>query len=302
MRCARTGCLAAAVLALPACEFVRSPTAITLTEDRVMLQSVLLAGDTTARALLRLIPADFNPFNTFATSEWIPIEDATVRLVIAGDTIPMTPRLDAPANPCLTGPVYDTAPSGALLPGCYVANVPGGLVGGAVYDLIIDLPGRGRVEGRTTIPDVPVITVPEAGARIETAMPPQTYAVEWTGAMPGRNAELRADSHDERCTALVAGDGGFFSFGFGWLPVTGQAADVRFTLQCTEFSESEVPGDIVLTTFDSVYTRFVRTTSDHHQMSDASAGFTGPAIGVFGSAASARQTVQFVGPGTNPSF
>ena len=302
MRWARTGCTAAAVLALAACEFTRSPTAITLTEDRVMLQSVLLAGDTTARALLRLIPADFDPFNPFGVPEWIPIEDATVRLVTAGDTIPMTPRLDAPANPCLTGPVYDTAPAGALLPGCYVGSVPGGLVSGAAYDLIVDLPGRGRVQGRTTIPDALVIIAPEAGARIETAMPLQTYAVEWTGAMPGRNAELRVDSHDERCTALIAGDGGFFSFGFGWLPVTGQAADVRFSLHCTELSQSEVPGDIVLTTYDSVYSRFMRRTSDHHHPSDASAGFTGPAIGVFGSAASARQGVQFVGPGTSLSF
>jgi hypothetical protein len=302
MRCARTGCTAVAVLAVAACEFTRSPTAITLTEDRVMLQSVLLAGDTTARALLRLIPADVDPFNPFGMPEWIPIEDATVRLVIDGDTIPMTTRLDAPANPCLIGPVYDTAPAGALLPGCYVGSVPGGLVSGAAYDLIIDLPGRGRLEGRTTIPDALVIVVPETGARIETAIPLRTYAVEWTGAMPGRNAELRVDSHDERCSVHIAGDGGFFTFGFDWLPVTGQAADVRFSLQCTEFSQSAVPGDIVLTTFDSVYTRFRRMTSEHHHMSDARAGFTGPAIGVFGSAASARQGVQFVGPGTSLSF
>jgi hypothetical protein len=55
----------------------------------------------------------------------------------------------------------------------------------------------------------------------------------------------------------------------------------------------------VLTTFDSVYSRFIRMTREHHHPSDASAGFTGPAIGVFGSAAAARQ---FVGPGTSLSF
>ena len=303
MRCARTGCTAAAVLALAACEFTRSPTAIMLTEDRVMLQSVLLAGDTTARALLRLIPADFDPFDPFAMPEWIPIEDATVRLVIAGDTIPMTPRLDASANPCLTGPVYDTAPAGALLPGCYIGSVPGGLMSGASYDLIIDLPGHGRVEGRTTIPDAPVITAPEAGSQIPATTPfrpAPAFTVAWTGAPAHLNADLRLASRSERCTAHIE-EAGFI--GVDWLAVTGRTSvELGALLQCTEFSQSEVPGDIVLTTFDSVYTRFIRTTREHHHPSEASAGFTGPAIGVFGSAAAARQPVQFVGRGTSLSF
>ena len=259
-----------------------------------MLQSVLLAGDTTARALIRLIPAEFDPFNPFGGAEWLPIDDATVRLVIAGDTIAMTPRLDAPANPCMTGPLEDTAPAGALLPGCYVGRVPGGLVSGAVYDLIIDLPGRGRVEGRTTIPDTPVITVPVAGTRIETAANLQspTFVVAWTGSTPGRNAELGVDSQDEHCRADIGGASGF---SFGWLPVTGgTSADVRVYLQCTAPTASDVPGDIVLTAFDSVFTRYQQAIGDHHHMADAIAGFTGPAIGVFGSGASARQPVRFV--------
>lgn len=292
-----------AVLAPAACEFTRSPTAITLTEDRVSLQSVLLAGDTTARALLRLIPANFDPFSPFAVPEWIPIEDATVRLVIAGDTIPMTPRLDASANPCLTGPVYDTAPAGALLPGCYIGRVPGGLMSGAAYDLIIDLPGRGRVQGRTTIPAAPVITMPEAGAQIPATTPFRSapaFTVAWTGSPAHLNAELAMASRSQHCTAHIE-ESGFV--GVDWLAVTGRTStELSALLQCTEFSPSTVPGDIVLTTFDSVYTRFRRMTSEHHHPADARAGFTGPAIGVFGSAAAARQPVQFVGHGTSLSF
>jgi hypothetical protein len=297
MRVARPGCAAAAVLALTACEFVRSPTAITLTEDRVMVQSVLLAGDSTARALLRLVPATSGPFDPFTVPEWIPIADATVRLVIDGDTIPMTARLDASANPCLTGPVHENSPAGDLLPGCYIGTVPDGIESGGTYDLIVDLPARGRVHGRTLVPGAPVILAPAAGTRIEVAATvpgtAPTFTVEWVESSASRDAELGVASRDEECTAHIMDGSGFP--GFGFLPVSGQtSAELSVLLQCTGPIQSDVPGDIVLTTFDSVYSRYARAVRENHRMIDAVAGFTGPAIGVFGSAASARQPVTFV--------
>jgi hypothetical protein len=77
--------------------------------------------------------------------------------------------------------------------------------------------------------------------------------------------------------------------------VSGQtSAEVGVQLQCTAPIETDVPGDIVLTAFDSTYSRYTRAIRDHHRMADAVAGFSGPAIGVFGSGASARQPVRFV--------
>lgn len=293
---ARTAGAAAAVLALVGCELTRSPTAITLTEDRVMLQSVLLAGDSTARALIRLIPATSDPFNPFAQPEWIPIEGATVRLVSGADTTAMTPRPDAPVNSCMPGSLDPHSPAGALLPGCYIGSVPGGIVSGEAYELIIDLPARGRLHGSTIVPAVPVITAPEAGTRLATAttLPgtSPTFLVAWLGSPAARRAELAAESQDEQCTAHVPGT---MWFDFGWIPVTGlTSAEVSVQLQCSVTRQTDVPGEMVLTTFDSVYTHYTRVTLDPHRMADATAGFTGPAIGIFASGAAARQPVTFV--------
>jgi hypothetical protein len=297
MRTSRAACVAATVLALAACELTPSPTAITLTEERVMVQSVLLAGDTAARALIRLIPAMSDPFNPFAQPEWIPIAGATVRLVTGADTIAMTPRLSAPANPCLTGPLHENSPAADLLAGCYVGSVPGRIVSGGSYELIIDMPGRGRVQGRTVVPAALAIAAPEAGAQIAAATtfpgPGPGFTVTWAEAPPHRHVELDVAARAEQCTAHIAEGGGFF--GVGGRVVSGQtSAEVGVQLQCTAPIETDVPGDIVLTAFDSTYSRYTRAIRDHHRMADAVAGFSGPAIGVFGSGASARQPVRFV--------
>ena len=129
-------------LALTACDLTRSPTAITLTEDRVMIQSVLVAGDSMARVLIRLIPAQRDPLVPGGMDEARPVTDAVVRLAVGGDTVSLHARSDIAQNPCIDGGAHPHTPAGDLLPGCYFAELPERIAVGRTYELIVDLPDR----------------------------------------------------------------------------------------------------------------------------------------------------------------
>ncbi|HEX2167679.1 MAG TPA: hypothetical protein VHG09_10650 [Longimicrobiales bacterium] len=278
-------------VAVQACE-VRDPLDITLTEDQAAVMSVLSAGDSIARVLLTIIPGTYDPLNPSAELNWIPIGDAHVRLVAGADTITLSSQRGAASNACLTDPAYETSPARWLLPGCYVGMVPGGIRPGASYGLVADLPGRGRIEGRTTVPAEPVILQPAAGAAIDTwtSGGPQSEPtkVQWSGVAEDRMLELRVRSGDEECRVSLTP--GFVH----WVPITNSnSAEIIVQMGCPS-ERTEAAGDIILTAFDSTYSRYLPVIGDHHQQSEAAAGFTGPAIGVFGSAATVRHPVRFV--------
>jgi hypothetical protein len=285
-------CIVACTLAVQACDLIREPLAVTLTEDQATVMSVLTAGDSIARVLLMIVPAASDPFNPFGEPNWVPIADADVRLVAGADTIRLTARPDAAANACLAGPVHEASPAGALLRGCYVGAVPGGIQSGATYVLIADLPGHGRLEGRTTVPTALDMLQPSAGAEIETSThgTPLTPAlVQWTGA--SGTVELRVSSRDDACTVYLVSAPGFLQL---WLTVTdATSAEISVHLGCTT-GAVETSGDIILTAFDDTYAGYVSRLGENRDRSEASAGFTGPAIGVFGSAATVKRAVQFV--------
>lgn len=289
--------VAAAAFLCTACELTRSPTAITLTEDRVLVQSVLLAGDSTARVLIRFIPAEYDPFNPFAQPEWLPIADAAVRLVAGEDTIALLARTDTDVNPCVAGGIYPQTPAGDLLPGCYYAGVPGGIASGATYELIIDLPGRGMVRGRTSVPTPAQILAPAADASITAWTPvsgsPPRAAVSWAGGDVGQHAELSAVSLDSDCVTYISAAG--IRFGSTSIDMSASGTrEITVHLQCNGEYGPDVPGELRLTVFDTAYSRYIHAVRENHRMVDASAGITGPAIGAFGSAASVRQPVRFV--------
>lgn len=288
-------CIAAACVPLVSCDLIREPLAVTLTDDRPFVGSVLLAGDSTARVLLSIVPAMGDRFNPFAEPFWIPIGDARVRLIAGSDTIPLVTQAGAATNPCIAGPVHETSPAGALLPGCYVGAVRGGIQSGATYRLIADVPGHGRIEGETTVPAAPSIRQPAAGADFAAsaadAAPPPRVTVEWSSVEAGI-VELNVSSLDERCTIFITTG----VFGYTIQPVIrdGTSAEIMVRMHCSAAVEDGVPGYISLTAFDSTYARYRYATGRNHPLSEASAGFTGPAIGHFGSAAPLRHPVQFV--------
>lgn len=289
-------CIAAACASLIACELIREPLAITLTEDRAFVRSVLLAGDSTARVLLSTVPATADPFNPFGEPNWIPIGDATVRLVAGADTIPLVTQAGAAANPCVAGTVHETSPAGALLPGCYVGTVPGGIQPGATYRMIADLPGHGRIEGETTVPAAPYVVQPAADADFvvwlneEDRPPPVT--VEWSPGGTGAMVALSVRSLDEHCNAFITEGpiGAVLELGIS----DTTSADLLVRMYCSSMPAERTPGYLTLTAYDSTFTRYQRATRENHGITDASAGFTGPAIGVFGSAALLRHPVRFV--------
>lgn len=260
------------------------------------MRSVLLAGDSTARVLISIVPAMSDPFNPFGQPNWIPIRDASVRLVAGPDTIPLISQAGAATNPCMEGPVHENSPAGDLLPGCYVGAVSGGIQPGLSYGLIADLPGHGRIVGQTTVPQSTYVLEPAAGAEFrvwgDDPAPPPPVTVEWSAVGPGILMQLDVRSLDEQCNVHIT------TGAIGLMPEIGvrnaTSADLLVRLHCAGASQDSAPGYLTLTAFDSAYARYQEATRKNHRILDASAGFTGPAIGVFGSAAMARHPVQFI--------
>lgn len=296
MRAARSLCAGAACLSLISCDLIREPLAITLTEDRPFVRSVLLAGDSTARVLLSIVPAWSDPFNPFGEPNWIPIRDADVRLIAGADTIHLASQAGAPANPCLAGAVQDGSPAAVLLPGCYVGAVSGGIRPGTTYRLIADLPGHGRVEGQTLVPAPVSVVQPAAGADVVVWMNdpgPPPLTVEWSAESAAAAVELNVRALDERCSAFITTG----TFGeVREVALSGaSSAELLIRMYCVSGMEQDIPGYLMLTAFDSAFARYQNATRSNHGMAEASAGFTGPAIGVFGSAALVRHPVRLVG-------
>ena len=282
-------CLCAlSLISLTACELVREPMAVQLTEDRVAVHAVLVAGDTTAAVLLSLIPATAD---LFGPPEWIPVADAQVRLTRGSDTLVLTVDADTTVNPCFAGPLHNQSPARELRPGCYTARVPGGVVSGAEFGLLIDLPGHGRVEGRTIVPTAPTILEPQAGTILPQGQAGEpTFHVEWTPLEDARAAELRLGAREDACTVYISA--GSFVHVESRILLDVRSVDIGAAVQCTEPTDP-VPADIVVTAFDAAYSRYLEVFARNRPMSDAALGISGPAIGVFGSAASARQPVSF---------
>lgn len=144
----RTAALAGALCALMTTACDRS--VIELRDDLYAVHSLLVAGKDTASVLLTRndprIPQGLGEEG---------VGDAVVRLIHAGDTLILD---ELPKDPNLPDP---TGPSGR-----YAAVVPGGIAPGDLYELMVEWPS-GSARGVTRILELPRITSPAAGTRIQ---------------------------------------------------------------------------------------------------------------------------------------
>lgn len=296
MRTLRFAVAAIAAAGIAGCELTRSPTDFGI-PDRVIVESILLAGDTTARVLIRTIPGDYNPFSPFG-ADLIPVTNATVRVVVDGDTVPLLADPAATTNECVIGGASPQTPAGELLGGCYVGLLPAPVASGAEYELIIDIPSVGHVTGRTVVPEPPLIATPAVDAEVVATIDftrDLPFTVEWAGPTQRMNVEVNAVSLDSRCNAMAVSDV-VSSFGIGLPPVTDGSNHTEPTVNvtCDGTVPAEIAGELIVTVYDTAYSRYFRAFSDNHRPVDAIAGMDGPVIGAFGSAASARRPVRFI--------
>ena len=151
----------AALLVLAAgCGVIPPPTGVDLPPS-LQLNAVLPAGADTVAVLIEEAETVDGSLPT------TPVSGAQVRL--SGPGAEATLR-EAPAGFAACVRQFDSAtgmpftlPAG---PGCYAGVVPGGVRAGGTYSLAADLPGRGQVTARTTVPLPPEPVYPGAGERI----------------------------------------------------------------------------------------------------------------------------------------
>ena len=295
----RTALAAAVCTALAGCDLQRAPTPLEFTQEQVTVHSMLVAGaDSAAVLLTRVLPGpQANPRSR-------PLEGAAVRIVAGRDTLHLLPQGHG-ADACNGGGHYGRIEH-HLGPGCYMAAVPGGVGAGESYELIVDLPGGGRIHGTATVPDVPVLMSPDAGTEFETRDVPSSdippaVLTRWAPVGPEMRLELRLDLDHPDCTVDLDFEEGGVQFGLWPWPyeVTGRdSVSLRIVLlSCYEPVDiTRLDGRLVLTAFDSAYSRYVQKAMNRSTRVDAaSVGITG-ALGVFAGAASADVPVVIILP------
>jgi hypothetical protein len=277
------------VALLAACGLVRDPAAFEEGEDRVTVQAVLVAGEQEARVLLTLAPARTDPYRPIFLD---PVPGAAVRVVVGEDTATLRASGGAATNPCFGNePTSPGTPAGHLAAGCYHGLLRHPIAEGREYELLLTLPGVGEVHGSTVIPFAPRFIRPEAGGTLSAA-PATVTPVAWSGAGELRT-ELALRPQNRACTIYIdqglAGEPGYWS-----VAVTGKSETaVRVWPQCPGAPAGAVPAALVLSVFDTAYTRFAARAfgAVNPELGEARAGITGPAIGYFAGAASALQPV-----------
>ncbi|HEU0078099.1 MAG TPA: DUF4249 family protein, partial [Longimicrobiaceae bacterium] len=180
--------LLALLAAAAGCELVLPPTGIDV-EPSVQLNALLRAGVDTVAVLIERTGAEQGSLRT------VPVSGARVRLSGPGGEVVLR---EAPAGfaPCVREFDYtDQQPVPRPIgPGCYAGVVPGGVRAGATYSLAADLPGRGPVSARATVPHPPEPVTPTEGARfaIRPLSPAPGGPASSTGALTLRWRTRRA--------------------------------------------------------------------------------------------------------------
>lgn len=153
------------VASLAACDFVPPPTAVELEGAAVVVHSVIAAGSDTVRVLLTRVTPDAGwsvGGNDFQQGVH-PVSSADVRLITPEGPVSLTEEADVPVD-CF-GNLGES--SG---PGCYVAEVPGGIRGGVSYGLQVVLPDGSTISG---------VATPPAPVDIHEPAPYTRYEVAW---------------------------------------------------------------------------------------------------------------------------
>jgi hypothetical protein len=295
--------LAVCVATLPACELVRDPTPLEVTTERVAVHSVLIAGDSQAVVMLTRIPA----VSRGQPLRPLPVSGATVRITGAGRTVSLgaTGRW----QDCIEEFAGASAEAETLKDACYVGIVPGGIVGGEVYELRVDRTSSADIiTGRTEMPRPVEIRSPAAGATLEfrtdATSPPSVpaLALTWSDPPAGHALHLRLKINHPTCfnSGLVEVDGRgqdiHVSTGTS-LDLTGRdSVSVRgWYLSCAPLpSATQFDGALHFALYDASYTRHSLIYGPSSlPLEDVSIGLNG-AIGVFGSVAVARLPVRVI--------
>jgi hypothetical protein len=313
--------LLALLAAAAGCDVVLPPTGVDL-EPSVQLNALLRAGVDTVAVLIEQTGTEDGSLRTS------PVSGARVRLSGPGGEVVLR---EAPAGfaACVrefdhTGQVAVPRPIG---PGCYAGLAPGGVRAGGTYSLAADLPGRGPVAARTTVPHPPEPVTPTEGARIATRTlspgpgnPPATsdaLTLRWRTRRAGEqvipSAAQGAVFRDGR--AVAGAQCGVNLMGVGEVVVDERSGNafadslvVRAQVgacgewtgsgpvpQFRPFRADSVEVYLHLTALDSVYTQARERGGSAVREGSASVGVTG-AYGVFAGLASSRRRIVFVLP------
>ena len=133
-------------LAISGC--TRGPFDIEVTEDRLQVHSVLMAGDSIATVLIAVA----KPEQDFLS----PVSDAEGRLVRGGERYRLQARSAEDPGCFLTGVTAEPTHRG-----CYDVQVPGGIRSGDDFQLDLSLPTlEKQVSGEATVPEPVTIRSP----------------------------------------------------------------------------------------------------------------------------------------------
>jgi uncharacterized protein DUF4249 len=267
-------------------------TPLDLSVSRLVVHALLQAGADTVRvSVSRTKP---NPREDEAHSD--PVSNASVRLVHLADTFALLP-----GRPCI---LYELLPA-SLNAGCYSATLPQGVRAGAMYELLVDIPGETVVHGRSRVPTVPALLTPAPGSELPFSVPigpgypidlrylRNPFLVHWSAPEPHRWAEIRLPSDQPGCATALHSP----ATQYGELvEVTGvDTATMALSVSCGGAAPARQNGRLILTTYDSAYSRFAILNFQRKsvRLTDASIGVSG-ALGVFGAAATVSIPVVLV--------
>jgi hypothetical protein len=300
MELLKPSALLATLLLVGGCEFLREPTPLELTDEQVMVHSVLQAGSDTVSVLLTRV----RPGSRSAARDVVPISGAEVRITGGGNTVRLA---ESPAGfaPCLLGRDPQTGRLQESRAGCYAAVLPGGVRAGGRYELLV-LSGEGEIRGIATVPEAPGILAPENGARVpvkETGHDDPvafgSLSIRWSTPEGASGADLNLRSGavfrngrqvaNARCDLFSSTIGGPDSS-----PETSDSRTISFWVANCTVRPDSVEARLFLTAYDTVYSRYAGNLFEQTaRRKNFAAGVTG-ALGVFAGAATAERRVTLV--------
>lgn len=296
--CSRYRALAPLVLILiGGCELAREPTPFEIDDEAVAVHAMLVAGEPRIAILVtRFEP----PYQQGGNPRLLPVAGADVHVTGAGHTV--TPVGDQPTEDCLDDRSFWWPDSTPLSPGCYTAEVEGGIRAGAAYELHIVLPNGDVVTGSTEVPDPIAIRSPAEGSRLEVyrefpdGQPLQPFPLTWRDAGPDRAVHLNLEAYHPDCSLIYVFTPN--NSGQTSMNLTAQdSANVEgWVVSChPQPTIGEIDGALNLAVFDTAYAHYFDHASSRGSLEpwQASLGVAG-ASGLFVAAAVARLPVRLV--------
>ena len=289
------------------CGFVREPTPLELSDEQVLVHSVLHAGTDTIAVLLQRI----RPGAGSAVPLIRPISAADVRITGGSGEVHLR---EAPVGFRRCGPLDAAgADPNRAEPGCYAAVIVGGVEPGGRYELAIALPGGGTVRGTAVVPEAPALLAPARDARVVLGrtgaggydhigdVPVRWSARDGTGGvqlgvLPGTAFKDGEVMRGGPCDAPSASSRSWFIDE----PRVDSISLRIFIPGCSiepgqPLVHDSIYADLLLTAFDTAYTRYQKLGGSNETVrrEQASAGISG-ALGVFAGAATARRGITLV--------